>query len=310
MDDARLTLEVIHSAAQAGAAVANHAPVTGFLENASGRVVGARFRDEDPGGSDRGAAGHRRRGGSRRGSVHGPAAGARGAGSSRRCAPPRGSTWCSAARPPAARPWSCRWAATCCTSWCPSAPATWPWAAPTPTTPWAATRPLDQVPTTEEEVDFTPGPTGEGAARGVRAATRSWPATPGCGRWCARRRAGRLLSESDTSRTHRIWQARGGCGRSPAASITTFRLMAEQLVDRVVGGPALPLPRCCGCAPARRPGGPTTAPRTWRARTGGVGGRLAGDGEPRAGPPVGPAAGLLPAPVPPPTAPPPPRSRR
>jgi glycerol-3-phosphate dehydrogenase len=49
MDDARVNLRVVMSAAEAGAAVCNHAPVTGFLRDSAGRISGARFRDEAPG---------------------------------------------------------------------------------------------------------------------------------------------------------------------------------------------------------------------------------------------------------------------
>jgi len=48
MDDARITVEVIHAAAEVGARVLNHASVIGFHKNAQGRVTGARFRDEAP----------------------------------------------------------------------------------------------------------------------------------------------------------------------------------------------------------------------------------------------------------------------
>jgi len=49
MDDARLTVEVIHSAAEAGAVVVNYAEVLEFLHDERGEVNGARFRDRDGG---------------------------------------------------------------------------------------------------------------------------------------------------------------------------------------------------------------------------------------------------------------------
>ena len=49
MDDSRVTLAVIRSAVKHGAAVANHAEVTSFLTDGKGRVRGARFRDRAPG---------------------------------------------------------------------------------------------------------------------------------------------------------------------------------------------------------------------------------------------------------------------
>lgn len=45
-DDARLVVEVVKAAVLAGARVANYCPVVGFLRDASGRVEGARVRDE------------------------------------------------------------------------------------------------------------------------------------------------------------------------------------------------------------------------------------------------------------------------
>ena len=44
-DDARLVIEVIKGAVMAGAKVANYSPVVGFLRDTSGRVNGARVRD-------------------------------------------------------------------------------------------------------------------------------------------------------------------------------------------------------------------------------------------------------------------------
>jgi glycerol-3-phosphate dehydrogenase len=47
--------------------------------------------------------------------------------------------------------------------------------------------------------------------------------------------AGKQVSESDTSRTHRIWQTPSGIWAIAGGKYTTFRLMAEQMVDHVAG---------------------------------------------------------------------------
>lgn len=49
-DDSRLVIEVVKAAAQAGAKVANYCPVIGFLRDGAGRVQGARVRDDFAGG--------------------------------------------------------------------------------------------------------------------------------------------------------------------------------------------------------------------------------------------------------------------
>jgi glycerol-3-phosphate dehydrogenase len=45
---------------------------------------------------------------------------------------------------------------------------------------------------------------------------------------------GRPISESDTSRAHQIWKTERGLWAIAGGKFTTFRLMAEQLVDQVV----------------------------------------------------------------------------
>ncbi len=231
MDDARLNLEVIHSAAQAGAAVANHAPVIGFLENASGRVVGARFRDEDPGaptGEQQvtadavvsaagvytdlllGLAGQEH-------PVLRPSKGIHlvlrsEATAGRALVMPVGGNVLYFLVP--FRP---GYLAMGCTD------------TDYPVSGYAA---LDRVPTTEEEVEYSlgllekalPGVFGPEAVVACYAGVRPLLAPP----------QGSSLSESATSRTHRIWQARGGIWTVAGGKITTFRIMAEQLVDRVV----------------------------------------------------------------------------
>ena len=230
MDDARLTLEVIHSAAQAGAAVLNHAPVVGFLEDAAGRVTGARFRDEDPGGASGehrvtadavvsaagvytdlllGLAGQEQ-------PVLRPSKGIHlvfrsEATSGRGLVVPVGGNVLYFLVP--FRP---GYLAMGCTD---------------TDYPVRGYGELDIVPTTAEEVELTlglvekvlPGAFGPGQVLGCYAGVRPLLASP----------QGRPLSESDTSRTHRIWQARGGIWTVAGGKYTTFRLMAEQLVDRV-----------------------------------------------------------------------------
>jgi glycerol-3-phosphate dehydrogenase len=45
---------------------------------------------------------------------------------------------------------------------------------------------------------------------------------------------GRLPSETETSRAHRIWRTNGGLWVIAGGKFTTFRFMAEQLVDQLV----------------------------------------------------------------------------
>lgn len=53
MDDARITLETMHSASLAGATVLNYAEVIGFQFDKSGAIRGVRFRDKSPQGENR-----------------------------------------------------------------------------------------------------------------------------------------------------------------------------------------------------------------------------------------------------------------
>jgi glycerol-3-phosphate dehydrogenase len=86
--------------------------------------------------------------------------------------------------------------------------------------------------------------------------------------------AGRSLSESDTSRTHRIWKTERGLWAIAGGKFTTFRLMAEQLVDQVVADLSrrgiLREPPPCTTAGRRYHG----APERWE-NPGGIGGWLA-----------------------------------
>jgi len=231
MDDARLALEVIHSAAQAGAAAANHAPVTGFLQDAAGRVVGARFRDEDPGGP---------------GGEHEVTAdavvSAAGVFTDLLLGAAQG-------EPPALRPSKgihlvVRSEATAGRALVlpvggnvlyflvPFRPGYLAMGCTDTDYPVCGYDGLDRVPTTEQEVEFTlglldrllPGMFDRGQVVACYAGVRPLLAPL----------AGRGLSASATSRTHRIWQGRGGIWTVAGGKYTTFRIMAEQTVDRVV----------------------------------------------------------------------------
>jgi len=267
MDDARLTLEVIHSAARAGAAVANHAPVTGLLENDSGRVVGARFRDEDPAAEPGeyqvtadavvsaagvytdlllGLAG-------REEPVLRPSKGihlvfrSEATGGKALVLPVGGNVLYFLV------PFRPGYLAMGCTD---------------TDYPADSYGRLDRVPTTEEEVHFTlgllervmPGVFGPAEVVACYAGVRPLLAPPG----------ERSLSESATSRTHRIWQARGGIWAVAGGKYTTFRLMAEQLVDRVAEdlrsrSPGLRLAPCTTARQAYH-GAPMEGFQAWSGR--------------------------------------------
>ena len=267
MDDARLTLEVIHSAARAGAAVANHAPVTGLLENDSGRVVGARFRDEDPAAEPGeyqvtadavvsaagvytdlllGLAG-------RQEPVLRPSKGihlvfrSEATGGKALVLPVGGNVLYFLV------PFRPGYLAMGCTD---------------TDYPADSYGRLDRVPTTEEEVHFTlgllervmPGVFGPAEVVACYAGVRPLLAPPG----------ERSLSESATSRTHRIWQARGGIWAVAGGKYTTFRLMAEQLVDRVAEdlrsrSPGLRLAPCTTARQAYH-GAPMEGFQAWSGR--------------------------------------------
>ncbi|HJX40059.1 MAG TPA: FAD-dependent oxidoreductase, partial [Anaerolineales bacterium] len=260
-------LEVVHSAARAGAAVANHAPVTGFLENASGRVVGARFRNEDPAAEPGeyqvtadsvvsaagvytdlllGLAGREQ-------PVLRPSKGihlvfrSEATGGKALVLPVGGNVLYFLV------PFRPGYLAVGCTD---------------TDYPADSYGRLDRVPTTEEEVHFTlgllervmPGVFGPDQVLACYAGVRPLLAPPG----------NRSLSESATSRTHRIWQAHGGIWAVAGGKYTTFRLMAEQLVDRVAEdlrsrSPGL---RLAPCATARQAyhGAPKEGFQAWSGR--------------------------------------------
>jgi glycerol-3-phosphate dehydrogenase len=135
---------------------------------------------------------------------------------------------------------------------------------------------LDRVATTDEEVDFTlglldgmlPGAFARGDIVACYAGVRPLLAPP----------PGSSLSESATSRAHRIWRTRGGIWTVAGGKYTTFRIMAEQAVDRVAEDLRSRLP-------ALRVGPCRTAERSYHGAP-----ELGGPpGEPSAGLDAGPA---------------------
>jgi glycerol-3-phosphate dehydrogenase len=236
MDDARITLEVILSAASAGAVVLNHAAVTSFTRDAAGQVRGASFRDEAPGSGPTDhvvsadvvvcAAGPYT-------DLLLDMAGENDAGRpvlrpsrgmhlifKKRLAPD------TAVVIPAKGnvlyflvPFQPGYLAMGCTD------------LDYPVKDYAD---LDHVPVDEEEITCTldllhtvfPGefPRADIVAvySGVRPLVRPEPVN------------GRLPSETETSRAHGIWKTGGGLWAIAGGKFTTFRAMAEQLVDCVV----------------------------------------------------------------------------
>ena len=232
-DDARLTLEVVRSAAAAGAVVLNHAPVTGFLTDGAGRVRGVRFCDEDPAGP--------RGGGELTADAVVSAAGVytdlllRQAGDPGDSLRPSkgmhlvfrgGHTGGKALVVPVGGnvlyflvPFRPGYLAMGCTD------------TDYPVRGYAE---LDHVPSTAEEVDLTlgilekvlPGVFDRARVAACYAGVRPLVRPP--------QGPGRRLTESQTSRTHRIWRAAGGLWVIAGGKLTTFRRMAEELVDAVV----------------------------------------------------------------------------
>ena len=236
MDDARVTLEVILAAADAGAAVVNHAPVTGFIHDTAGQVRGVRFQDETPGNptqehtvtADAVV------------SAAGPytdlmlgLAGERG-NAAQAIRPSKGihlvfKTQVTAGKavviPAGANvlyflvPFRRGYLAMGCTDL---------------DYPVRSYADLDHVPVVEEEINGSLDLLNRVFPRefhygdivacysGVRPLVRPISA------------AGQSLSESDTSRTHLIWKTERGLWAVAGGKFTTFRLMAEQLVDQVV----------------------------------------------------------------------------
>jgi glycerol-3-phosphate dehydrogenase len=288
MDDARLTLEVIRSAALAGAAVANHAPVTRFLQDAAGRVTGARFRDEDPGNP---------------GGEHEVTAdavvsasgvftdlllGAEGGQAAPALRPSKGIHLVVRSEATSGRALVLPVGGNVLYFLVPFRPGYLAMGCTDTDYPVRGYDELDRVPTTEQEVEFTlglldrllPGVFGLGEVVACYAGVRPLLAPP----------AGSSLSASATSRTHRIWRAPGGIWAVAGGKYTTFRLMAEQTVDRLVEelrsrSPALRVGPCRTAelgyhgAP-QLPGGAGSDPRAafaaWQAREAGSIGRRFG----------------------------------
>jgi len=232
MDDARVNLEVVLAAAAEGAAGLNHAPVTGFLRDGAGRVRGVRFRAQDP------ASG---------GEEHEVAADAvvsaagvytdllLGLGEHRppSLRPSKGIHLVFRSEATGGRALVVPVGGNVLYFLVPLRPGYLAMGCTDTDYPVNGYGDLDHVPSTEEEVRFTLGVFERvlpGAFRperiaacyaGVRPLARP-PASDG------------EVSESATSRTHRIWQEPGGIWAIAGGKYTTFRLMAEQLVDRLV----------------------------------------------------------------------------
>ncbi len=285
MDDARLTLEVVQSAASAGAAVANHAPVTGFLRDAAGRAVGARFRDEDPG----------RPGGEQEVTADAVVSAVGvftdlllggGGGEPRVLRPSKGIHLVVRSEATSGKALVLPVGGNVLYFLVPFRPGYLAMGCTDTDYPVSGYEELDRVPTTAEEVELTlglldrllPGVFDRGQVVACYAGVRPLLAPP----------SGSALSASATSRTHRIWQARGGIWTVAGGKFTTFRAMAEQTVDRVVEdlrsrfpglkvGPcrtaerryhgAPPLPEEAASNPASNPASdPRAAFAVWQAR--------------------------------------------
>jgi glycerol-3-phosphate dehydrogenase len=231
MDDARLTLEVVHSAAAAGAAVANHAPVIGFLEDSTGRVIGARFREEDPGGP----------GGEHQVTADAVVSAAGvftdlllGLAGSQKPAlrPSKGIHVVVRSDATAGKALVLPVGGNVLYFLVPFRPGYLAMGCTDTDYPVGSYADLDHLATTDGELEFTlglldrllPGVFDAGQVVACYAGVRPLLAPP----------SGSSLSESATSRTHRIWQAPGGIWTIAGGKYTTFRIMAEQLVDRVV----------------------------------------------------------------------------
>jgi glycerol-3-phosphate dehydrogenase len=247
MDDARVTLEVVAAAAESGAAVLNHAPVVSFLFDHEGRIRGARFRDEAPGETPRehevtadavvSAAGpYTDLVRAMAGDLPGPPA----------LRPSKGIhvvfrdtvTRGEAVVVPLGGnvlyflvPFRRGYVAMGCTD-----------------TDYTVRgyADLDTVATTEEEIGATvpllarvfPGAFRAADIVSCYAGVRPLVRPPG----------GAAKAESDTSRAHRTWRTARGLWVVAGGKFTTFRLMAEQLVDAVVADL-----RSRGAAGAARP---------------------------------------------------------
>lgn len=243
MDDARFNLEVILSATQSGAVALNHACVTEFLRDQHGRLQGVRFRDEAPGAA---GASHTVRAAaivsaagvytdlllSLPGAAVRGAAGAQGRRAVLR--PSKGMHLLFRSRLPGGRALVVPMGDNILTFLVPFLDEYLIMGTTDTDYPVRRYRDLDRVPVTPEDVRYTldsvgrvlPGVFGPGdviaAYSGVRPLVRQEPAP------------GTTISESATSRTHKIWRTEAGLWVIAGGKYTTFRLMAEQLADRVV----------------------------------------------------------------------------
>jgi len=234
MDDARVTLEVIRSAADAGARVFNHAPVIGFLTGAGGRVTGARFRDEAPGS-----------GGGEYSVTAEAVVSAAGVytdlllglepGGPREpvLRPSKGVHLVFRSRLTRGKALTIPMGGNILTFLVPLFQDYLAMGTTDTDYPVYDYSDLDRVPVAGEDVRYNleileslfPGVFTQedivACYSGVRPLVR--PKTE----------PGRQVSESDTSRTHRIWQTPGGIWAIAGGKYTTFRVMAEQMVDAV-----------------------------------------------------------------------------
>jgi glycerol-3-phosphate dehydrogenase len=243
MDDARFNLAVVHSAMQSGAVALNHACVTDFLRDQNGQVRGVRFRDQAPGA---GGASHT----VRAAAVVSAAGvytdlllslpGAEGPGASspggRRAVlrPSKGIHLLFRSRLPGGRALVVPMGDNILTFLVPFLDEYLIMGTTDTDYPVRGFADLDRIPVTPEDVRYTldslgrvlPGVFGLGDAvaaySGVRPLVRQEPP------------AGVTISESATSRTHKIWRTESGLWVIAGGKYTTFRLMAEQLTDGVV----------------------------------------------------------------------------
>jgi glycerol-3-phosphate dehydrogenase len=234
MDDARVTLEVVHSAAESGARVLNHAPVTGFLKDPRGQVTGVRFRDEAPGSSSneytvRATAVVAAAGVYTDILLDLAAEGFREA----MLRPSKGVHLVFRSSITGGKAMTFPMGGNILTFLVPLFQDYLAMGTTDTDYPVRRYEDLDYVPVDREDVRYNldilaelfPGTFWEkdivACYSGVRPLIKP------------QAQAGRQVSESDTSRTHRIWRNRNGIWVIAGGKYTTFRLMAEQLVDRI-----------------------------------------------------------------------------
>lgn len=243
MDDARFNLEVARSAMAAGTVVLNHACVTEFLTRQDGQVAGVRFRDEAPGAAGKsrtvkaavvvsaagvytdlllslpGAEGSDARQGRARQPV---------------LRPSKGIHLLFRSRLTGGRALVIPMGENILTFLVPFLDEYLIMGTTDTDYPVESVADLDRIPVTAQDVRYTlesvgrvlPGVFGPGdilaCYSGVRPLVRQQAAP------------GQVISESATSRTHKIWRTGSGLWVIAGGKYTTFRLMAEQFTDRVV----------------------------------------------------------------------------